>query len=282
MNNKRLLIWATIVLVVIVLNLPLPASMRIESGAREGLAPFQNVMSFVLHKGGKVFAIFTNAKGAIKERDDMLLEIARLREQVRDLEPLAEENARLRKSLRFTKRVKHRLIPCEVIGRGDISGWWQKIRLNKGNSDGISPDLAVITADGLVGKTTSASRNTCDVLLITDPNCKVAAKIPGGGGFGVVRGQGVTPGSDTSVEMLYSLNPCRMDYIEKTEAIRQGDKITTSGLGGTYPAGLLIGSVLTVKQHSTGLYNCAEVVPAAKLMDLNFVFVVVKEERADK
>ncbi len=278
MNSKKTLVWTTIVLVVIILNLPLPASLRMKDGVRDGLAPFQNVMTLVLSKGKRMFSVVTDANKAISDKEEMLKEIALLREKVRRNESLAEENAGLRANLRFKKRSPHRLIPCEVIGRGDISSWWQTVRLNKGSVHGVKEDLAVITVDGLVGKTTQVSRHTSDVLLITDPNCKVAARFPSGGGFGIVRGQGVTSAEDPSIQMLYSLNPCRMDYIAKTEVILRADSVITSGLGGTYPAGLKVGVVKSVEEHSSGLYKCVAVMPAAELMDLKYVFVVVKEQ----
>jgi rod shape-determining protein MreC len=200
----------------------------------------------------------------------MAAELLRLRNQLREMKTIEQENIQLRNQLGYLQRVDRRLLPCEVIGR-DVSGWWQTVRLGKGVADGVEPDRAVVTANGLVGRTIDVSVRTADVLLISDPTCKVSARITRTGAFGVVRGNGVAWDGRAS---------CRMDFINKNLSVRPGDEVVTSGLGGVFPKGLLIGYVETVQRDSSGLYQQAQILPKASLGMLTYVFVVSEEDAA--
>jgi len=262
--------------VLILLNLPLSVSSRIKAGLRDGLVPFQNTVSLLVCKGRETLSFALNARKAVSERQKMLGEITGFRREVRRLEALKEDNRDLRKLLGFKSRQERKLILCEATARGDVSGWWQTIRLNKGSYDGIGRNMAVITTDGLIGKTIEVSRHTCDVLLITDPNCKVASELSRTEAFGIVRGKGVALNGDMKLEMLCAAHPCRMDYIPKDQEARQGDEVITSGLGGVYPRGLLVGYVQKSEVDPSGLYQCADIVPAAKMAVLRYAFIVVR------
>ena len=134
--------------------------------------------------------------------------------------------------------------------------------------------MAVITPEGLVGKTVAVSRQTARVLLMTDPTCKVAAKFPRNGVFGIVRGGGVSLAGRSMLEILCAPDPCRMDFIAKDMDIRRGDEVVSSGLGGVFPAGLTVGYIRSSSMDRSGLYQHADIAPAADLGAVNRVFVV--------
>jgi len=276
-REKKYFIGITILAIVVVLNLPLSMSMRIKAGSRDNIAaPFQNVMSLLLNKGREVILFLGKAREAVGENERMLEELAVLRERIRSLEAIERENEDLRDLFNFSSRSECKLILCKVITRGDISGWWQTITLNKGTDSGIARNMAVITTEGLIGRTMDVSRRTCDVLLISDPSCKVACRISRMGAVGIVRGTGISVKGDTRLEMLSSLGRWRMEYISMDEEMRIHDKVVTSGFGGVYPEGLLVGYVIKKDIDQSGLYQSAEIVPAAEMRTLRYVFVVVK------
>ena len=76
--------------------------------------------------------------------------------------------------------------------------------------------------------------------------------------------------------MLYAPSPCRMDYISREDEIWGHDEVVTSGLGGVFPEGLLVGYVKKVDIDPSGLYQRADVIPAAELGKLRYVFVVLQ------
>ena len=277
MRVRTYLICVILLAVLILLNLPMPTSMYIKTGSRGNLAPFQNLMSFFLMKIPRTMASFVDSGKALGEQQKMMEEIANLRQEIQGMKALEADNKDLREQLGFRSISKRKLVLCEVVARGDASGWWQTITLNRGSEDGIRPGMAAVTTDGLIGRTTETARRTCDVLLITDPNCKVGCKLVRTGAYGIVRGGGVAAIGATKLEMFCAAaQPCSMDYISKEHPALQGDEVVTSGLGGTYPAGLLLGRVEGARIDPSKLFQQADIVPAAQLSSLKYVFVAVE------
>jgi rod shape-determining protein MreC len=261
--------WLVLGLVLMVMfNLPGSFSGGVKATLREGLAPLQQVFSVFSFRVKEAVTILRGLGGAVRENREMAAELVRLRGQVRNLQAVESENIELRTQLNFVRRTERELIPCEVIGR-DISGWWQTIRLWNGTVEGIRVDQAVITPDGLVGRVIDVSARTADVLLISDPTCKVSVRISRTGSFGILSGRGAS----TAGEPV-----CRMAFIDKTSPVRAGDEVVSSGLGGVFPRGLLVGYVEQVFQDPSGLYQYADVVPKADLGRLSYVFIVYEQE----
>jgi rod shape-determining protein MreC len=164
----------------------------------------------------------------------------------------------------FRQRTGHHLIAAEVIAR-DSSGWWQTVRLDRGRNDGVTEDLAVVTPDGLAGRVLEVSDRTADVLLISDPACRVAVRIPRTGSNGVLTGMGVRWNGQVI---------CRIDFINRNHPIRPGDEVVTSGLGGVLPPELPVGYIETIETDAAGLYHRAEVLPRADIARMRRAFVL--------
>lgn len=278
MKEKRILFWSLVLAVVVVLNLPPPAALKSGGVLRDTVSPYQNTLSILWqHSRGFLSRLGRSARLA-RERQSLEMDVAILKQRVRELEHFERENVALRRQLGFSILAPQRLILCEVIGRGDVSGWWQTIRLNKGRRDGIVPGMAVMTAEGLIGRTIDAAANTCEVLLITDPNSKVATKIEDSDAFGIARGRGIQRNGSrwAGLEMLAAIRPVELNYLPASFAIKQGDQVVTSGKGHVYPEGLPVGRVVSVKPHESGLYQQATVIPSAQMHALRYVFVVME------
>jgi len=259
----------------ICLNLPVPVALRAKRAARDNLMPYQNVMSLFLARARRSVLVFLHAQQVVREKEALLAEVATLRHEVRRLKTLERQNDELRRLLGFQKRQNRRLVLCEVIARGDPSGWWQTLTLNRGSDSGIRNNMAAVTVDGLVGRTQGVSRHSCDVLLISDPNCRVACRLAEGSATGIVRGKGVSVMGEPKLEMLGRLNPLQMDYVHRDVKIRGKARIETSGLGGVYPEGIEVGWITSVSGHRSGLFQTATVQPFAALRSLKYVFIMV-------
>lgn len=274
MRDRRYVIGIALVVIIILFNLPFALSRSIRSSFREMLSPFQNMVSGLFYRvDGGLDVMFQGGK-PMAEKERFLTEIAQLGESIRRYEALEQENAELRDKLEFAARAPHQMVICEVIGRGEASGWWETVRLNKGRNHGIEPGMAVMSRDGLVGEVITISARTSDVLLISDPNCRVSARFARTGSFGIVRGGGAAVVGDPVLDMCYPNPVMQADFVAKHMRIRKGDSALTSGLGGIYPPGLLIGFVDSTAMHQSGLYQCAAIVPAADLLNLRYVFVI--------
>jgi len=269
MNLKRNIgsLAAVGVLLLVLLNLPPAASSRITGGVRDALTP---VAVFLSHTFSFGLRMFQDSGDLAAANSQMAVEIGRLRNEIRQLKSLEHENTELRHLLGLETRSGFRLLAAQVTDRA-IGGWWEMARLDQGAANGVALDLPVISNEGLVGRIVDVSAYTSDIILLVDPNSKVSAKLSRMDAFGIVRGQGVS---------LWGDPLCRMDFIVKEADLLPGDEVVTSGLGGVYPAGLLIGYVEKAYLDRSGLYQYADIVPAADLRSLEFVFIVVRNRSA--
>ena len=190
------------------------------------------------------------------------MELNELKARDQTLQGLAAENNQLRRALQFRERSAFKLVPARIIVR-DASAWWSTVKLDKGSNDGIQPDQPVLTEDGLVGKTTVVSGNACTVLLISDENCGVAANVEGTREHGIVRG------SRTSTAVTPDLT---LGLLSKLAGLKPGQKVYSSGAGGVFPSGILIGVVNSFEVLP--LEGTATVFPAVDLSSIEDVFVV--------
>jgi rod shape-determining protein MreC len=269
-RERSVLIWLVLgAALLVALNLPESLSQRGKSAIREFLAPLQSLVSGTTTRAQQLVLFVRGLGDLARDNQAMSGELVRLRSELRYLETLEQENIALRQQLGFMSRPERELIPGEVIAR-DITGWWHTVRLGQGSAENIQTGMAVVTPEGLVGRTMQVSAGTSDVLLVSDPTCRVSAFLPRTGSFGVMTGRGVTWRGRPSM---------RLEFINKDAEIQTGDEVLTSGLGGVFPRGILIGHVERVYMDEGGLYQLADVEPAADLGRLAYVFVVA--ENAD-
>jgi rod shape-determining protein MreC len=252
------------ILVVVLFNLPGSTTARMSNFLRDAILPLSRPMAQLLDAGRGVFKDEPQAAN----RAQLLAEIAQLRLELRQAQVLERENRALRQMLGLSAHVGRRLIAAEIIAR-DVNAWWQTARLNKGLADGVALDMAVITTEGLAGRIIRTSMATSDVLFLVDPACRISARLDRLDAFGIVQGQGVSWRGQAS---------CRMDFISKAAQIMPGDEVVTSGLGGVYPSGLVIGRVDNVRLDPSGLYQSATIVPTSNFRSLDLMFVMSRDE----
>ncbi len=251
-------------ILLVLLNLPEGASRQAKAGVRETVAPLHGLFSGIALRVREAFGTLRGLGGLREENRALSSEVQHLRDQVRLLQDQGAENATLRALLGYRARAPYRLVAAEVIAR-EPSGWWQSVRLNRGARDGLRAGQAVVTPDGLVGETLDVSDHTSDVLLMSDPACRVSCQLPRTGGFGVAQGGGVRPDGETRL---------KLDFLHRHAELRPGDEVVTSGLGGVYPGGLRVGYLENIRLDESGLYQSADVRPLADLATLRHVFVV--------
>ncbi len=236
---------------------------RIQSSFLELIAPF-------LKTGSNLEKRITAIRQGLKTLDQLEIEnreLAIANKELRAtnlmLRELEEENQRLRKSLGYRERASFRLVPARIIAR-DASTWWNTMKIDRGFEDGLDVDMPVITEEGLVGKTITVARNASTVLLISDEMCRVAVNIEGSRDQGIVSGE---RSSQTGSPVI------GLRFLPKMAGLQPGQKVYSSGVGGVYPPGLLVGSVKEFKVRELDSY--ATIDPAVDLTTLEDVFVVV-------
>ncbi len=266
-KKKAFTIIVILIFLIIIMNLSQWERERltfVEDVILTVVSPFQNAVFRISTEVRDVFEHFS-------ERQDMDRENAELKQSLGDyqritnqLEELKQENKRLREMLDFREKSDYTLLPARVTAR-DTSGWFSVIVINKGYSDGAAKDMAVINNDGLVGHILSVSRNSSKVLLLSDSSRAVSGVVRDSretGVIGFVEGSVEQPGY------------CRMINILRESEIEKGDVVVTSGLGGVFPPGLVIGQVIEVGDDEYGLLKYALIKPAVDFSRLEEVFVV--------
>jgi len=192
--------------------------------------------------------------------------VTELREENNLLREKAIANERLRNLLRFSKKIPRSMLPAQIIGI-DPSSWFRTILIDKGTKHGVKRGVAVVSPEGIVGHVLQTSHHYGKVLLITDFNSSVDAVIQRSRAKGVVEGNGE--------------NLCRLKYASRTQDIQLGDKVVTSGLGGRYPKGLMIGKISKIEKKSYGLFQHAEIMLSADFTKLEEVFVIAETQPPD-
>lgn len=190
-----------------------------------------------------------------------------LKQQVAELESksaVAEEATlryeHLRSDLGFVQKAQPRLLAADLVTRRPDPKF-DTLVISRGSGDGVHVDSVVTTKMGLVGRVFETTPTTASVLLITDQNSGVGARVQ----RAQSRATGVIKGDNTS-----SLS---MIYLPQAADIKPGDKIVTSGLGGIFPPGLVIGTVKTVRADTGNSLKIATITPQVDPDTLEEVYV---------
>ncbi|MCE9615846.1 MAG: rod shape-determining protein MreC [Lentisphaerae bacterium] len=276
MSGKQYVVVISLLLVILVLlNLPSPEALRVKAATRDNLTPFESLVTFLSRQVRGLGWYLSGVWHAPESEQALRTENAELRRELWSLRGMQEENAALREMAGVKQQRKERLLLAEVVARGDATGWWQTIRVNRGARDGVRPGLPVLTSRGLVGRTTEVAGHSCEVLLITDPTSQVSCRVGQAGTFGVLRGEGVSVGGDPRLAMLQNTPQTKLEYLPADQAAAKDDEVFTSGLGGIYPGGIPIGRISVVRLDPSQLYMEASVQPAAELSSLHYVFIML-------
>lgn len=276
MRDRNYLLWVVLgTFFLVLLNLPPSVSSSLRGFFRESMASYQGAVTRAYTRIQEARTRGGDREEVAADRDRLDREVKALRLRVRELEITSRENAELRSQLGYRARMSSKTVACEVIARDDGSGWWQILRLDKGSEDGIQEGMPVITPEGVVGRTIEVSSQTCDVLLISDRSFKTSVRFEQDGSYGILRGGGVSLNGVHGVGILCLPNLYRVDYVRKDLEIKPGELVMTSGLGGVFPAGLVVGRVVRMRPDESGLFQQAEVAPAADLARLQRVLVIV-------
>jgi len=224
------------------------------------VTPLEKVLHWVQTSTGNVWHSYFYLRGVRAENRNLKQQIERMSlEQVR-MSQDADQARRLQALLAFKEQFISRTMAAQVIGSSG-SELSRAVYIDKGESDGIKPDMAVITADGIVGKVLRVYRSTSQVLLIDDQTSGVGAILDKTRLQGILRG---TPAGEVVLEKVMS-----------DEAVPPGELVLTSGGDGIFPKGLLVGRVTKVASGSELFLNI-RVRPAADLGKLEEVLVVTK------
>ena len=210
------------------------------------------------------------AADAVLPRGELLKKIENLRRENQEFkvrrqqtDAIARENDQLRTLVGWQRQQPRRLKLASVVLR-DPANWWRPVQIDLGKRDGVTTNLPVLTADGLVGRVSSVGYTRSQVVLIEDPACRVSARVLNPAhDLGVI-----SPGGPMENSLV------NLSYLSGNANLKPGQLVITSGEGGIFPAGIPIGQIADSSQAEFGLYTAARVKLSANLGALDQVWIL--------
>ena len=254
--------------------------------AAEAVYPAENGANWFSRTVVRRFRAAFASGSALIENDRLRAEVARLKMACAEADRTAAENARLRGLLGLDEpgdsgSAAHfgtnAWICAPIISRGAAAGNPCVLRLGRGLRAGVRPGAVVAVPEGLVGRIGNVTPNTSELRLLTDPSMRIACDVELGESrfaHGILFGRGLGPVAATETSILYIVPPLRVRNVARQPALPPRAKIITSGLGGVFPRGLLVG-FLSDGAHGdeTNLEQEGDVEPAVDFLSLENVFI---------
>jgi len=241
-----------------------PSVRQIQKGYYSMISPFVSSGSTMETKIRAFDDELEHSQTLASKLDLAETEIIKLSTEIKHLKTLEKENVQLRAALDFKKRTPFSVIAAKIIRRKP-SSWWETAHIDRGETHGISSMLAVIAAEGLVGKVDRPDDETSTVILLTDESCQVSAQVVGTHEFGILSGQRAQNGDNPTL---------RLQYLSRDSNVKAGQKVITTGKGNLFEKGIALGTITDVIRGP--LYTEAQVKPAVNFADIETVFVLKK------
>ena len=263
--GSPLLIGAAVVILLCILSAVYSGisgnSSPITRAAGAVVRPFQRFGTGVGHFFSKGLDYFTEFDALKAENEQLKQQISDNAQLVRDAQIALEENNLLRSQLGQPESTRSTTtVSAEVIARNP--GDWA----DKGSSSGVNKDDLVTTVDGMLGFVSEVTDNTCEVTSITDPKMQCGAL--------------VTRTRETAIaEGDYNLmtrGALRLSYLREDSKVVVGDTVETSGRGGVFPKGILIGTVESVQPEESGLSYYAVIKPFVSVDSVSSVSIITE------
>lgn len=205
--------------------------------------------------------------GLESENRNLRKKIAELQNEINSYREMYYEVGRLKKLLSLEETIIYSAVAARVISH-ERSSLFKTIIIDKGTDEGLNESLPVVTHQGIVGRVIESSWNVSRVLLVTDYNSNIDALVQGSRAQGIMQGGG---------QQL-----ARLKYVQRTDEVKAGDTVVTSGLGGVFPKGLVLGTVVVAEKGEKGLFQSVEVAPAVDFTKLEEVLVLMPEKGKEK
>jgi len=230
--------------------------------AVDAITPFERILVWAQNGSSNLWHNYFFLRGVRAENRELKQQIDQMRLEQARLSEDAEQAHRLQKLLAFKEQTITKTMAAQVIGTSgsDLS---QSIFIDKGSNEGVKPDMAVITANGIVGKVLHVYPSTAQVLMINDQTSGVGAMLEKSRLQGVLKG---TPDGAVVLERVMS-----------DEKVSTGETVLSSGGDQIFPKGLPVGTVTKVSPGHEMFLNI-QVKPAADLSRLEEVLVVTEKQ----
>ncbi len=199
-----------------------------------------------------------------RENEKLRNELAAALQAVRENEAISKENVQLRAALGLRERDSSLVFEsAEVVARNS-DNWSRTFTVNKGSSSGLNINNCVVTAEGMVGYISEVGSNWATVTSITDTEMQASA----------IASRTRELASAEGTFELMGKGLFRLSYLPRDTRLLEGDIIETSGFGGLFPKGIVLGSVVEIRGEDHGISKYAIIKPAVDPEKVNHVLIV--------
>jgi len=266
-NSNKTGTIGVIITIIVLIVVVVVSQLGIENNSMFGnvvstlFTPVQNGISQLAYKMSKVTSI-SDLEALKKENEELKAENEDLKESQRELEVIKSENDTLKEYQNLQEKFSvFTTVPGLVIERS-YSNYDKILVINLGASDGIEINMAVVCAEGLVGHVISVTEHTAKVQTLADTASTISANI-------------TTSDQSILVKGTIGINQeLKATSIPAEATIMQGDRVTTSGLGGIYPKGILLGTISEIINTKNQTDRYAVVVPSVNFNTVDTILVI--------
>jgi len=273
--EKNSLVFILFAVIILIIMISLTVANRDEATLPEQFlgdtaALGQRVVNYPAEKISGVVDHLSDAFTAIEENKKLKEMVAGYPQVQSDLHRLKKENSALKKQLKTDSIDEYEPLSATVIARNPDQ-WMNSFVINKGETSGVDEGMAIISTGGLIGKVTKVNKYSATVEMITstlnDSKLSVIAQEKGQDVFGLVQSY-----DDKNNHIV-------VEDMDNNTKLKKGTKVVTSGLGGQFPKGLLIGEITKIENDQFGLSQIAYVKPSVNLDDISYVYVAMRNDK---
>ena len=228
-------------------------------------SPFQKVAQALVSRVEGFYGWLFNYEMLMQENENLRAQIAELEQQVRDNELAKEENVKLRELLNLSQKHTDYVFESAKVVSWNASNWANTFTISKGSDAGLEVGDAVVTEYGvLVGTVAELGSNWAVVDTVVDIGTSIGVLV------GAEETSAMLLGDYTLMNSQYM----KISFVAESGQVITGDIVVTSGAGGAYPQGLILGTVSSVHTEAAGQIEYAVVEPFTDLKALNQIFVI--------
>lgn len=236
----------------------------VSAAVRTVFSPFQNGAAYIAAKADRVVSFIWEADSYREQNEELARQVNELTMENKSAQTYREESERLQKLLELKNSISDfSTVAAEVIAYS-TNNWYDTFEINKGAAAGISAGNSVITPDGIVGRVIASGENWATVSSVINTGSATGIRVSRTGDIGVVEGDGE----------LCMRGLCKVSFIDSGANLIVGDLLETSGSGGIYPEGYVVGRVTEVEADNTGKLKKAYVEPIVDFTRLREVLVI--------
>ena len=272
-NRRTIILWVAVFIVGLLAFTTVKGKYDLkisENVVNTILSPFQSAITSISNVTKKIGVISWEMVTVYEQNKMLRSEVEQLRQRDVNVNEIMAENTRLTNILNYKNAVKQFDTAVAKIISYDSSNLTNSITINLGAKDGMQKNMPIITPQGLVGTIVAVYEHSAKVQLILDPRSAVGAIIqrPESRVIGIMQGS-------VGVQTL-----AKMVNIPRDADVVVGDNVLTSGYGGLYPKGIVIGEVVEVTNEAGGLLKYATVKTAVDFYRIEEVLVIVNSREA--